>query len=112
MGCVEGSHTTLTITGFFMRKVEIRKGLAGTTFCAPAVSHTLTDFIVFLLLQRMNKGRNPQPDTMSRVRTLETLSSNPDVSIKSLLSELREPQGRGGRKSVRGRGDGEQGPLH
>jgi hypothetical protein len=38
---------------------------------------------------------------MERVRDLGTLSRKWDISIKSLLSGLREPCGRGGRKSIK-----------
>jgi hypothetical protein len=65
-----------------------------------------------------NKYRDPQSDIIHRHRERETQrqtqrqrdrdlgthSSKWDVSIKSLPSELREPQGRGGRESVRARG--------
>jgi hypothetical protein len=42
-----------------------------------------------------------------RERDLGALSLKWDVSIKSLHSELREPCRRGGRTSLRARGDGE-----
>lgn len=48
--------------------------------------------------------RGPQPDLKQSVRDLGILSPKWDVSIKFLPSELREPQGRGDRKSVRARG--------
>jgi hypothetical protein len=41
------------------------------------------------------------------VRDLATLNPKWNVSIKSLSSWFREPYRRGGRKSVRARGDGE-----
>jgi hypothetical protein len=43
---------------------------------------------------------------MYRVRDLETLSPNTDVSIKSISIKLRGPCGRGGRKDVNARGVG------
>jgi hypothetical protein len=56
---------------------------------------------------------NPQSDITQRERERErerdlgALSLKWDVSIKSLHSELREPCRRGGRTSLRARGDGE-----
>jgi hypothetical protein len=41
-----------------------------------------------------------------RMRDLGMLSPKPDVSIKSLPLELREPQGKGNSNSVRARGHG------
>ena len=52
-----------------------------------------------------SKYRDPQPDIMQRMRDLRTLHPKGDFSIKSLSSELREACGRGGRKSVRARGN-------
>lgn len=43
-----------------------------------------------------------------RKRELRTNSSKGDFSINSHPLELREPHGRGGRKSVRARGRGHQ----
>jgi len=59
---------------------------------------------------------NPQADHMERVRNLETLILKWDVSNKSFHLEFREPCGRGGRETVRVRGEGghqgEQGHLN
>ena len=53
--------------------------------------------------------KEPQLDIMKRQRDLRTFSHKWDVSIKFLLSELREPGGRGSRKDVRARmGGGHQ----
>ena len=43
---------------------------------------------------------------MERVRNFRTLSPKRDIFIKSLPSRISEPRGRGGRESVRARGDG------
>ena len=48
----------------------------------------------------------PKSDNIQRVRDLKTLSPKMVVSIKSLPLGLREPFGRGDRKSLRARGDG------
>ena len=56
-------------------------------------------------LPPVSRHRDPQPGIMQRVRDLGTLSPMWVVSIKSLPSGLREPHGRGGRKSVRVRGE-------
>ena len=45
-------------------------------------------------------------DIAQKVRDHVTLSSKWDISIKSLLSELRKPHRRGDRKSIRASGDG------
>jgi hypothetical protein len=43
------------------------------------------------------RQRDPQTDTMQRVKDIDTLSHKIDISIKSLPSGLRKSQGRGGR---------------
>ena len=60
-----------------------------------------------VLLQQMgtNTETNSQTDIIQRVRDPETHSLKGDISIKSLCSGIRGPCKRGGRKSVRGRGD-------
>jgi hypothetical protein len=52
------------------------------------------------------KYRDPQTDIIQKVRDLGTQSSKWDVSIKSFSSGLREPHRRGGKKSVRAKGNG------
>ena len=78
---------------------------------------TLNDALSILIDQRLaqpasekpppaadrNKCRGPPPDIMQIVKDLRRLS--PKWDVRSLSSELREPTGRGGRKSLRARGD-------
>ena len=53
-----------------------------------------------------NKHRDPQTDNMQKVRDLGTLSPNREGSIKFFLTGTRKLCGRGGRKSIKARGDG------
>lgn len=55
-----------------------------------------------------NKYRDPELDKVQSVRKLGTTGPKWDVSINFLLLGLRKPYERGGRKSVRVRGDGEE----
>jgi hypothetical protein len=52
------------------------------------------------------KHRDPQQTLTQAVRELVILSPKWDVSIKSIPLELTDLCRRGGRKSLRGRGDG------
>lgn len=55
---------------------------------------------------RRGQTQRPQPDNMQRGRDLQTLSCKSRVSIKSFPPGFREHCGRGGRKRVRGKGEG------
>lgn len=53
-----------------------------------------------------NEYRDPQPDITQRARETLEHSALSGMSPSELLSELREPCGRGGRKNIRARGRG------
>lgn len=54
------------------------------------------------------KYRDPQPHIKQRMKDLRTLNFKRDVPIKSLPSELRKLQRRGGGKKVKARDGGHQ----
>jgi hypothetical protein len=59
------------------------------------------------LLQQIGTNTETYSQTLTQRENFETLSHTQDIVIKSLISCVRKPCGRGGGKGMRARRDGE-----